>query len=172
MGKKVIQVLIILTFGLIATAKAGDGSPFPWPSNNIHLNLLGDAAIFSIDYERMHFFDRKYMIAAKVGFGYSQSLGLPSKSAALLAIPMHFTGNISVYKKRQYIEFGIGYTLMYYEDFKYWDYALYPIVGYRFQPYQKVKITFRIFISYPLTDKLDMHNYWFSPVGLSLGYCF
>lgn len=172
MCKKVIKVLIILTFGLIVTAKDAEASSFPWPSNNITLNLFGDATIFSMNYERLHFFDRKYMIAGKIGIGYSQSLGLPSKSAALLTIPMHFTGNISVYKKRQYIEFGFGGTFMFYENLKYWDYAIYPIVGYRLQPYQKVKLTFRIFISYPLTDKIDMHNYWFSPVGLSIGYCF
>lgn len=172
MCKGVITVLIILTFGLTVTAKGEEGSPFPWPSNNLNVNLLGDATIFSLSYERLQFFDRKYMIAGKIGIGYSQSLGLPSKSAALLTIPMHITGNLGVYKKRQYIEFGLGGTLMYYENFKYWDYALYPIVGYRFQPYQKVKLTLRVFLSYPLTDKLDLHNYWFSPVGITIGYCF
>jgi hypothetical protein len=54
----------------------------------------------------------------------------------------------------------------------YWDYALYPIVGYRFQPYKKDKFSFRIFASYPLTDKIDMKNYWFFPVGVSVGFCF
>ena len=170
MWKLFIKALLILTFcSFLTTIKAGE-IPYVRPQNNVQLNLFGDAAIFSISYERLFVSQQKFFLATKFGLGYSQSLGLPVDGTSLFAAPMHVTGNYG--GKSHYFEFGFGATLMFYKDFIFWDYAIYPIVGYRFQPKKTGNFSFRIFAAYPLTDQLDSYNYWFSPVGLSLGFCF
>lgn len=166
---KTLVLFFLVTILLVKEVKA---QPFLRPRNNINLNLFGDASVFSVNYERLFISHRKFILAGKVGAGYSQSLDLPSKSAALLSTPLHITGNVNVYGKKHFLEFGFGGTLLFYENMKFWDYSIFPLIGYRLQPLKSGKFTIRIFVSYPLTDKIDAHNYWFSPVGLSLGFCF
>jgi hypothetical protein len=172
MRKIFIKVIIILILGSIVLACDVKAIPYLRPLNNFSLNLFGDASVFSISYERLFISNRKFILTGKFGAGYSQSLGLPSKSAALLSTPMHITGNVNIYGKKHFLEFGFGGTLLFYENMKFWDYSIFPVIGYRLQPLKSGNFTLRLFVSYPLTDKLDIHNYWFSPVGMSIGFCF
>jgi hypothetical protein len=166
------QTIIIIILSFIGPAINAKSIPYLRPGNNIHLNLFGDASIFSISYERIILNNPKFFLTGKLGLGYSESMKLPSGNTSLLSIPIHITGNVDIYGKRQFIEFGFGSTWLFYEDLKYWDYSIYPLIGYRFQPFKPGKVTFRIFISYPITGKIDINDYWFSPVGLSIGYSF
>jgi hypothetical protein len=166
------KTLIILLIGLMGTIKDVVAFPLIRPKNNISLSLFGDASIFSMNYERLFSNDRKFFLAGKLGIGYSESMRLPSGNTSLLSTPMHITGNVNIFEKRHFIEFGFGGTLLFYENLKYWDYSIYPLVGYRLQPLKSGRVIFRIFISYPLTNKIDFNDYWFFPVGLSIGYCF
>jgi hypothetical protein len=172
MLKLFVKVLIVLTFGTILPAKDAGAFSHLRPPNSIYMNLFGDASIFSINYERLFFNNRKFFLAGNAGIGYSESLDLPITSTSLLSIPMHITGNVNISGKRQFLEFGFGGTLLYYQNFKFWDYSIYPLIGYRWQPLKSGKFTFRIFVSYPLTDKIDIDSYWFSPVGMSIGFAF
>jgi hypothetical protein len=172
MLKLFVKVFIILTFCSILTAKDAEAFPYLRPPNSINMNLFGGASIFSINYERLFFNNRKFFLAGSAGIGYSESLDLPITSTSLLSIPMHITGNVNVSGKKHFFEFGFGGTLLYYQNFKFWDYSIYPIIGYRWQPVKSGKFTFRIFVSYPLTDKIDIDKYWFSPVGISVGFSF
>lgn len=43
------------------------------PTNNIYLNLLGDASIFSLNYEKLYPIRKKVIIASKIGLGYNQA---------------------------------------------------------------------------------------------------
>jgi hypothetical protein len=172
MLKLFVKTLTILAFCSIVPELDAEAYPYLRPRNNVNLNLFGDASIFSLNYERLFLDNRKFFLAGKAGIGYSQSLGLPVSTTSLLSIPLHITGNVNISGKRQFLEFGFGSTLMFYQDFTFWDYSIYPLIGYRWQPVKPGRVTFRIFVSYPLTDKIDKYNYWFSPVGMSIGFAF
>lgn len=172
MIKVLIRTIIILTIGSTGPEIIAKTIPYLRPCNNIHLNLFGDASIFSMSYERLLISNPKFFLTGKLGIGYSESMKLPSGNTSLLSTPIHITGNIEIAGRRQFIEFGFGATWLFYENLKYWDYAIYPLVGYRIQPLKRGNFSFRIFISYPVNAKIDINDYWFSPVGLSIGYSF
>jgi hypothetical protein len=163
--------IVLFLFTVIAFEGMGQ-NPRIRPRNNIHLTLFGDATVGSLNYERIFQNNRKFFLAGGFGVGYSNSLGLPSKSASLLAIPCHLTGNLG--EKLHYLEFGFGgATFFYFNDgMEYWDFCIYPMIGYRLQPLRSDRFCARIFAGYPITDEIDRDNYWFFPVGLSLGFTF
>ncbi len=121
------------------------------PLNNISLNLLGDASIISINYEKQYLVGKSYILSTKVGLGYNQefclSFGTGSCSPVedYLTIPHHFTANIG--KRRSFFEVGLGGTILYGETSE--PYILYPIIGYRFLPLQSNKINFRLYFLPP-----------------------
>lgn len=160
--------LLLLT-ALPITVLAGS-NPYLRPRHNINLNLFGDASIVSVNYEQLFANNRKFFIAGNIGAGYSESMGLPNKNTSLLALPMHVTANYG--ERQHYLEMGLGGGILFYGDFQYWDYTIFPMVGYRLQPRKKDKFSFRVYAGYPVTDKIDMDNYWFFPVGISVGFCF
>mgnify|MGYP003327803738 CR=1 FL=1 len=120
--------------------------------NNISLNLLGDASIISINYEKQYLVGKSYILSSKVGLGYNQefciSFGTGSCSPVedYLTIPHHFTANIG--KGRSFFEFGLGGTIL--SGKTTWPYILYGIIGYRFQPLQSNKFNFRIYLQPPI----------------------
>jgi hypothetical protein len=164
---KLLLLLILAFSGQVTEAKT---NPYLRPRNNFNLSLFGDASVLSVNYERLFSNNRKFFLAGNAGIGYSLSMGLPVKNTSLLSLPMHFTGNYG--ERKHFFEFGLGGTLLFYGDFKFWDYCIYPQVGYRFQPIKKDRFSFRFYVGYPVTDKIDMDNYWFFPVGISMGFCF
>jgi hypothetical protein len=170
MMKTFKKEIIILILVLITPLLNAGSNPFLRPRNNINLSLFGDASIVSINYERLFANNSKFFLAGKIGAGYSESMGLPNKNTSLLSIPAHFTGNYG--GRQHFFEFGFGATALFYGQFTYWDYCLYPMIGYRYQPLKKDRFSFRIFAGYPVTGKIDIDNYWFFPVGVSIGFCF
>ena len=172
MIKIFINTIIILTIGLISHAQNAEYIPSIRPGNNVNLNLFGDASIISINYERLFLNTGTFFLTGKLGIGYSESMKLPNGNTSLLSTPMHISANVNVSKGIHFIEFGLGNTLLFYANFKYWDYSLYTLIVYRLQTLRQGRITVRIFISYPLTGKIDFNDYWFSPVGLNVGYTF
>jgi hypothetical protein len=168
---KTFHIAVLFIFLAVITSGINAGiNPYLRPRNNVNLSLFGDASIISINYENLFANNRKFFLAGKAGIGYSESMGLPNKNTSLLSFPAHITGNYG--GRKHYFEFGFGGTLLFYGKFTYWDYCIYPMIGYRFQPLKKDKVSFRIFAGYPVTDNIDIHNYWFFPVGISLGFCF
>jgi len=170
MRKTTCLVFILLLSGAITPFLTAGTNPYLRPGNNASISLFGGASIISINYERLFANNRKFFLAGNIGLGYSESMDLPNKNTSLLSIPLHFTGNYG--GRKHYFEFGLGGTLLLYGKFIYWDYCIFPMVGYRFHPLKKDKFSFRVFAGYPVTEKIDIHNYWFFPVGVSLGFCF
>ena len=173
MPGKIIKPLIILAFlsiSVMPVLRGQGGNPYLRPLNCIHLNVLGDACIISLNYDYLYYNVRKFFISGIVGIGYSESMTLPNENTSLLSLPLHVTGNYG--EKKHFFEFGFGGNLFFYDFYKYWDYSVYPIVGYRFQPMKKDKVNFRVYASYPLNHPIDLDYYWFFPVGVSMGFCF
>ena len=153
------------------------------PLNNISLNLLGDASIISINYEKQYLVGKSYILSTKVGLGYNQefciSFGTGSCSPVedYLTIPHHFTANIG--KRRSFFEFGLGGTILSGETSE--PYILYGIIGYRFLPFHSNKFNFRIYLQPPIPIrelKKPVDNDFphpdirYIPFGVSVGFSF
>jgi hypothetical protein len=170
MVKFSIRLILILSVSLLVLKVEGGGNPYLRPRNSLYLNLFGDASIVSVNYERLFMNNNEFFMTAKIGAGYSESMGLPTKNTSLLSAPLHITCNYG--NRHHYLEIGLGSTFLFYGELEYWDVAVYPILGYRFQPLKKDRVSFRVYASYPLGGKIDIDKYWFSPVGASVGFCF
>ena len=143
------------------------------PTNDINLNLLGDASFFSDNYERLFLINPdRFFITGDLGFGYTEEFhlcifGPCSSPVSDITIPHRITGNLGW--KRNFFEFGLGGTLI--STTTPAHYFLYPIVGYRLQPLKSDRVNFRIFAEYPLPGFRSEYLI-FIPVGWSVGYCF
>ena len=143
------------------------------PLNSIYTNLLGDASLISVNYERLYSLSPTFILSSKVGLGYNIDFQLclfgtcpPPKE--YLIIPHHITGNIG--ERRVFFEFGLGGSLILGETTQ--PYLMYPIVGYRIHPLKSNRVNFRIFAQIPLTKGFIIDDILFSPVGVSLGLSF
>lgn len=67
------------------------------PRNSVNINLLGDASLYSINYERFFYCNEVFVISSKVGLGYNTDFFLPGMIADhpgpenYLTIPYHIT---------------------------------------------------------------------------------
>jgi hypothetical protein len=143
------------------------------PSNNIYINLLGDASIISINYERRFYVTPTYFLIGKIGYGYNEEfdlcvLGTCASFEKYPTIPHHISVNIG--KRRHYLEVGIGGTYIGGKADE--KYIIYPIAGYRLHPLRKNKINFRIYGEYPLSGDLLREEILFIPIGFSMGLSF
>jgi hypothetical protein len=153
------------------------------PLNNISLNLLGDASIISINYEKQYLVGKSYVLSTKFGLGYNQEFcisfgnGSCSPVEDYLTIPHHFTANIG--KRRSFFEFGLGGTILSGETSE--PYILYGIIGYRFLPFHSNKFNFRIYLQPPIPIKelekpvdndFPHPDIRYFPVGVSAGISF
>lgn len=142
------------------------------PLNSIQINLLGDASIISINYDKQFLISSTFVLSGKLGLGYNQEFELcftgscPSPKN-FTTIPHHITGNIG--KGRHFFEFGIGGTVIVGNTKQ--IYFLYPMVGYRILPLNAGKLNFRIFGQIPFSG-LGADDILFVPFGLSLGRSF
>lgn len=138
------------------------------PLNSIQINLLGDASIISINYDKQFLISSTFILSGKLGLGYNEEFkicvwGPCSPSEKYMTIPHHITGNIG--KGRHFFEFGLGGTIISGSADK--NYLLYPIVGYRILPLNSNKVNFRIFGQIPFSGLPE--DIIYIPVGLSLG---
>lgn len=170
MWKSLVKFVIIICIGALVFSREAKAFPFSRLSRNVNLNLFGDASIFSINIEKFLINDWKFFLAGKIGVGFSETLAMKNDNTALISTPVHLTGNFG--QKKHYLEVGIGAVALFDGKLKYWDYSVYPIIGYRYHPFKYGRVSLRVYASYPLTGKIDIHKYWFSPLGLTVGYCF
>lgn len=164
MNKNILTILLILYAAILTSQDSGD-SYLTRPLNGVYLNLLGDASVISINYEKLFPMNKNIFITSKLGFGYSSELiawNPPAKS--FVTLPFHLSSIIG--RNRSFIEIGMGATLSFGDDD---SRVLYPILGYRLQPLKAQKFNFRIYIQWP--TKLNDIPYFF-PLGFSLGASF
>ncbi|MFD2515934.1 hypothetical protein ACFSRY_18830 [Pontibacter locisalis] len=172
---KKIVLLIALTassLSLFAQSKAGlTDKPEIRPQNNIYINLLGDASIVSLNYDRLLFISQGFFFSGKVGVGYNEEFSICSSEGCspeqFITVTHHVTGNLG--KGRHFAEFGLGGTLINGNTNE--KYLAYPIVGYRLQPLRSKKVNLRVYGSVPFTG-LDTEDILYAPYGLSVGISF
>jgi hypothetical protein len=140
---------------------------------------MGDGALASLNFERLGLSSDNFFLSGKVGIGTNFQLVMfeSNPSASLFLIPHHLTVNVGA--KKSFLELGLGGTKVFgtraHPDFSTSKYFLYPILGYRLQPMKKGRTNFRIFGCLPFKafkDYRQLGDYTFSPVGISIGYCF
>ena len=169
--KKIITTLVFTISGLILFAQNKIDTVNIRPSNNIYLDILGDASLISINYERLFFITPYFFITGKLGIGYNQqfkTLMGTSPEEKYLTLPHHITGNLG--KGRHFFEFGLGGTVINGKTNQH--YLFYPIVGYRLQPLKSNRINFRIFGSTPFSGLNSDEDIAFTPFGICLGVSF
>lgn len=181
MKTKLITTLFALS-GLLGFAQPAEDFSETRPRNDLSINLLGDASIISLSYERvlLHssnyfiagIFSPNFFLAGKLGLGYGVegiSLGCfsppclespPEKK--YLTLPHHLTANIGNGKK--FFEFGVGGT------FFNGGYISYATVGFRVHPLVSEGLSFRIFLQRRFLREPSPLD--FLPLGMSFGFAF
>lgn len=173
MTRKIILVTILLFTGAVLFAQNQVEIKDTRPLFNISLNLLGDASIGSINFERQFLLSPTFILSSKLGLGYNEEFQLniegsnSSPKAKYLTIPLHVTGNVG--KGKHFFEFGLGGTIINGNTTEH--YSLYPTAGYRILPLKSGKISFRAFLQLPVSG-LDSDDIWFIPFGVNFGVSF
>jgi len=181
---RLILLSIFFCFGIVL--KAQENSIFQIgevqnvldrPLNNISLNLLGDASILSINFEKQYLVRKSFILTTKFGLGYNQEFRLcifgPCSSPAenYITIPHHFTANLG--NKRSFFEIGLGGTILLYGETSD-PYIFYPIIGYRFLPLKSNNLNFRLYFLPPIQfdGPFGHPEIAFIPLGASIGISF
>lgn len=176
MKTKLITTILALC-GLLGFAQPTADLSGTRPKNDISINLLGDASLFSFSYERFLIVSPNFLLAGKLGLGYNQE-GLFSFTFCLsppcipspaiifekyVTLPHQLTANFGAEKK--FLELGIGGTIFS------GGYVPYVIVGFRVHPLVSDKLSFRIFAQRRFFLK-DTAGINFIPFGMSFGVAF
>lgn len=173
MTRKIILLTLLLIAGATLFAQGQEEINNDRPLNSINLNLLGDASLISLNYEKQSLLSPTFILSSKLGLGYNEEFQLcifgpcSSPPEKYLTIPHHITGNIG--KGIHFFEFGLGGTIIYGKTSQ--PYFLYPIVGYRILPLKSGKFNFRIFGQIPFSG-LEADDILFIPFGLNFGVSF
>ncbi|MBK9255188.1 MAG: hypothetical protein IPM42_06830 [Saprospiraceae bacterium] len=168
---KTYFIFFIFVFhSMFSLAQGEDKIKSEMPLNSYYVNILGDASLISINYERILLKNSKGLIAAKVGLGYGREFeiclfGNCSSEQSFLTIPHHITKSFG--SRNKFFEVGLGATMMISNEYN--KYLIYPIVGYRLHPLKNLGLNFRIYVQFPLTD---IDQIFFIPIGVSLGTSF
>jgi len=143
------------------------------PLNNINLNVMGNASIFSLNYERLTEVNPNFIIAGQLGIGMNEEFelclfsGCSSKEPEqFTTIPFQVTANVGI--KRHFLELGYGMTTVIGNTSKFR--IMYPIVGYRYLPDNSSGLSFNFFIQIP--TNYNAFHVLFMPGGIKLGYSF
>ena len=128
------------------------------PLNNINVNILGNAPIVSMNYERIFPMNQFFMIATQLGLGYIPSYN--KLKLTYLTVPYNITGNLG--KGVYFFEFGIIGAGFYKYKEAFNLISLSPMIGYRYQPVKRRTANFRIYV-------MNYNRPW---IGLSLGALF
>ena len=168
--RKITTTLVSILFGGILLAQSNNDSIPERPVNGIVINLLGDASMISVNYERLLLIRETFFIAGDLGLGYNEEFelnifGSYSAPDKYLTIPHRITGNVG--RGQHFFEFGLGGTVITGNTNQ--NYLFYPILGYRLQPIKSNRFNFRVFGEFPFPRVKDIV---FTPFGLSLGLYF
>lgn len=137
------------------------------PLNNISLHAFGDVALFAVYYERLFQLSNVSFLTGSAGVGLFPEINFfeSEPSAPNVCVLDHITANFG--KRKALFEIGLGGT--YLNDPGESHYFIYPIVGFRLQPFNSGKANLRVFFSYPIGDSQELP---IPPFGLSAGICF
>ena len=171
--RTLILTIIIIISGTFIFAQKSQIDDKTRPSNNININLIGDASIISINYEKHFFIFKNILITSKLGLGYNYALNFCNDIDCFsrinaITIPHHITVNIG--KESHFFECGLGGTKIINSKASH-PYVIYPIIGYRYLPLVSNDFNFSFYFQY-IFHNLDDDNFTMYPIGLSIGYSF
>ncbi len=174
---KVLTLSLILSGTSLLLTGQEKSDTISRPLNNFSLNLLGEASIISLNYERLFPLGKLFLLSAKLGVGTNADwCGIIHceenyKAKHAITFPHHITLNFG--KKKAFFEIGYGGT---YLSWKYSPvYIPSAIFAFRLQPVESNKFSFRVFIQNPLIKSgngLKFDKVLFIPVGFSFGVGF
>lgn len=173
MKRAVMLILFVFQLSVPTWSQTEVGLVDKRPLNNVYLGLLGDLSIITVNYERLFDIDTGVLLAGQLGVGYNEEFQLcffgPCQEPAekYVTFPVRFSGLLG--KKKHFLEMGVGGTFLFGSEPH--PYYIYPLLGYRLQPFVKEKMVFRIFALYPLKSDQD-ESIMPVPLGLSLGMAF
>jgi len=165
-----IILVIILSFCLLETFSQSNTDTIKTrPLSSFNLNILGDASLFSVNYELLFLTRTNIIIGTKIGLGYNEEFKICvwencSAPKKYFTIPHSFTVNYG--KKKHFLEMGVGGTVIVGSSSQ--NYMPYAILAYRFLPLKSNKLKFRVFGEYPFANP-DNYDIIFIPFGVSIG---
>ena len=184
MKQRILTMLFIALSSLLAAQNQGDSiptqrvipKPLPnRPMNNLHLNFLADATLFSLNYERLVRINDMFLLGARVGIGYNAEFNLcvfppcTGRGEGLLALPHHIRGYIG--RRQHFAVVGIGGTYLRGATIR--EYIFYPTAGYKFIPLRENMANFGVVLEFPFSPS-GIYNgrTLFIPVGVNVGISF
>lgn len=168
--KKTLTIFLLLCAVTLAQAQETTDSEYDRPDFIISGNISSGAALLSLDFEKLVFLQPDRLLAIGVGFGFNQEFQIFSTSEGpenYFMLPHHLTYNWG--KKKSFFELGAGATWIS-GDRQNW-YLVYPMVGYRYHPFNNPGFSFKVWLYFPFGQKFvtEYAETLFSPVGLSIG---
>lgn len=137
-------------------------------SNNLYINILGNASDLSLNYEKLYLQGNDNFLTTKIGIGFVKEFQLFSNNTeTYITFPHHMTYNIKC--KSFYFEMGLEGTAILGNTKD--NYLLYPLIGIRRQILEKKACFFRLYFSAPIAGFNDK-DILYVPVGINLGYSF
>ena len=174
---RICRLLLFLLPGIFSCVINVQSQQFVRPKNSLTLSFFGEATGLAVNYERLFLNREHFFLSGSAGIGFSNNSGVPSiysmgggNTKQLLTVPLHFTGNVGGGK--HYLEFGLSGTILFDLQEGFYDYGVFPMIGYRLQPMVHRKANFRIFFCWPVSTTLERISFFFLPFGLSVGCCF
>lgn len=146
------------------------------PKRNFSIGIGGDGGVISVNHEKLNIVSYNLMIATEIGIGATQDFSISDPNHYYLSLPF----NISVcFGKRMHLfEAGIGSTIHLRINDPFYEFCIYPIIGYRIQPLKSKKVMFKLYSSIPYNLNFDSYiklknsDLYFIPIGISIGKSF
>lgn len=147
--------------------------------NNVYFSVGGNGSNISGTYDRILIPRKNTFFVVGAGIGYNKiingqtgltlvHIGTPQPkqytNPDALAFPTHFSFNVG--SKKAYAEIGMG-AVVYIGNNIEQNLYFFPLLGFRFEPFIKKKVMFRITGILPNSDGVH-HTYW--PIGASFGW--
>jgi hypothetical protein len=167
--KRYELLLVLALFVARGHAQERDTIPAGRPDFIISLNLVGDASLISMGFEKLFFIKPAFTLAGRLGFGFNQEFLLFSSDPPrnYFIMPMAVSCNFG--KKRSYLECGLGGSVIAGGRTTY--FMGYPILGYRLHPFRNPGFSFRAWLFYPFgqLSVLESTDLLMAPFGVSIG---
>lgn len=146
------------------------------PDRNLTLGIGGDGGVISIHHEKLNIISYNLILATELGLGATQDVSITNPNHYYLSIPFNISACFG--KRMHLFEAGLGSTIHLRINDPFYEFCIYPILGYRLQPVKSRKVMFKIYASIPYN--LNYQTYinlkdsevFFIPLGISIGKSF
>lgn len=146
------------------------------PDRNLTIGLGGDGGVVSVHHEKLNIISYNLIMATEIGLGATQDFSISDPNHYYLSIPFNISACFG--KRMHLFEAGLGATIHLRLNDPYYEFCIYPIIGYRIQPVKPRKVMFKIYTSIPYNlnyltyINLKNSDIYFIPIGISIGKSF